>query len=117
MYSSARRNDHDAAGAVAMGMGVLLGRPAVRRPSRMPDPVFPLERIAGDHFLEARQLPGAPAQLDLAVAHDRHARRVIPAILEPPQPVDQDRQDVLVADISDDAAHGGDLLKMLNVER
>ena len=61
-------DDDDAAGAVAMRMGVLLGRPAVRRPARVADAVVPVERVRRDHFLEARQLAGAAPQLDLAVA-------------------------------------------------
>ena len=39
-------DDDDAAGAVAVGMGVLFGRAAVGRPARVPDAVVPLERAA-----------------------------------------------------------------------
>ena len=57
------------------------------------------------HVLEVRQLAGAAPQVDRAVAHDRDARRVVAAVLEPPQPVDEDRDDVLRADVADDSAH------------
>src|SRR5207245_1424518 len=77
----------------------------VSRPARVPDAVIPFERVDREHFFEARQLAGAAPQLDLAVAHDRHSGRVVAAILETPQAVDQDWKDLLVADISDDAAH------------
>ena len=98
-------DDDDAPGAVAMRMGVLLGGPPVRRPARVADAVLAVERTRHDRFLETRELAGAAAQLDRAVAHDRDAGRVVAAILETPQPVDQDRKDLLVADVADDAAH------------
>ena len=98
-------DDDDLAGAVAVRMGVLLGRPAVRRPARVADAVVAGDRIERDDVLEVRQLAGAAAQVDRAVAHHRHARRVVAAIFEPPQPLDQDRDDVLGSDVSDDPAH------------
>ena len=98
-------NDDDLAGAVAVRMRVLFGRPAVRRPARVADAVVAGERIGADHLLEVRQLAGAAPQVDRAAADDGDARRVVAAILEPPQPVDQDRHDVLRSDVADDSAH------------
>ena len=98
-------HDDDLPGAVAVRVGVLLGRPAVRRPARVADAVVAVERVRGQHFLEPRELPRAAPQLDRAVADDGHARRVVAAILEPPQPVDEDGDDLLAADVSDDSAH------------
>ena len=83
-------HDDDLSGAVAVGVRVLLGRPAVRRPARVADAVLAVERIDGEDFFEPRQLAGAAPQLDRAVADDRDAGRVVAAILEPPQPVDED---------------------------
>ena len=40
---------------------------------------------------EVRQLAGAAPQVDRAVVHDGDAGRVVAAVFEPPQPVDQDR--------------------------
>ena len=98
-------DDDDLAGAVAVRVGVLLGRPAVRRPARVADAVVAGDRVGGDDVLEVRQLAGAAPQVDRAVAHDRDAGRVVAAILELPQPVDQDRDDVLRSDVSDDPTH------------
>ena len=98
-------DDDDLAGAVAVRVRVLFGRPAVRRPARVADAVVAGDRIGADDLLEIRQLAGAAPQVDRAVADDRHARRVVAAIFEPPQPVDQDRDDVLRSDVSDDPAH------------
>ena len=98
-------DDDDLAGAVAVRVGVLLGRTAVRRPARVADAVVARERIQRDDVFEVRQLAGAPAQLDRAVVHDRDAGRVVAAILEPPQAVDEHRHDVLGSDVADDPAH------------
>ena len=98
-------HDDDAAGAVAMRVGVLLGRAAVRRPARVADAVVPVQRVVGDDLFELRELPGASPQLDRAVADHGHAGRVVAAILEPPKPVDENREHLLLPDVSDDSAH------------
>ena len=103
-------DDDDLAGAVAVRMGVFLGRPAVRRPARVADAVVAGERVGDDHVLEVRQLAGAAPQVDRAVADDRDAGRVVAAIFELPQPVDQHRHDVLRSDVADDPAHSAILL-------
>ena len=100
-------DDDDLAGAVAVRVRVLLGRPAVCRPARVADAVVAVDRVDADHLLEVRQLAGAAPQIDRAVMHHRHARRVVAAIFEPPQPVDENRDDVLGADVADDSAHDG----------
>ena len=84
-------NDDNLAGAVAVRMRVLFGRPAVRRPARVADAVVAGDRIERDDLLEVRQLAGAAPQVDGPVVHDRDARRVVAAVLEPPQAVDQHR--------------------------
>jgi hypothetical protein len=98
-------DDDDAAGAVAMRVRIFLGRTSVGRPARVADAVVPVERVAGQHFFQTRELAGASPQLDRAVAHDGDARRVIPPVLEPAESVDQNWKDLLVADVSDDPAH------------
>src|SRR5262245_5661340 len=51
------------------------------------------------------QLAGTPANLDLAVVDNGDPRRVVAAIFQPPQPFDDNRDGLLIADISDDSAH------------
>ena len=99
--------DDDDAARCSRGAGWAFSSvgPAVRRPAGVADAVVALERLRGDDVLEVRQLAGAAPQLDRAVAHDRDARRIVAAILEPPEAVDQDRQDSLATDVADDAAH------------
>ena len=98
-------DDDDLAGAIAVGMGVLFGRPAVRRPARVADAVVAGERMFGDDVFELRQLARAAPELDRTVVDHGHAGRVVAAIFEPAQAVDEDRHDVLRADVTDDSAH------------
>ena len=99
-------NDHDAAGAVAMRVRVLFGGPAVRGPAGVAEAV---ERrssgVVGNDVLEIGELAGAAPQSMRRAVDDRHARGVVAAIFEPPQSLDEDGDDGLVADVSDDAAH------------
>ncbi len=46
------------------GMGVLLGRAAVRGPARVPDAVLAVERVGLDGVFEPGELAGAPAEVD-----------------------------------------------------
>ena len=98
-------NDDDPAGAVAMRVRVLFGGAAVRGPARVAEAVDAAERLVRDHLLEVRELAGAAANVDAVAVDDRHAGRVVAAILEPPQALDEDGDDGLVADVADDAAH------------
>src|SRR5216683_3172360 len=48
-------DDNDFAGAVAMRMGILLSRTAMRGPARMTDAVSAIKRRFGDDFFELAQ--------------------------------------------------------------
>ena len=99
-------HDDDLAGAVAMGMGVLFRRTAVRGPAGVADAVGAVERLQADDLFQVAQLALGAAHLQaFAVAGDGDAGRVIAAILQPPQAVDDDGNDLLLAYITDDAAH------------
>jgi hypothetical protein len=64
-----------------------------------------IERIDCEHLFEARELARTAPQLNRAVAHDGDAGRVVAAILEPSQTLDEDGENPLAADVSDDSAH------------
>src|SRR6185436_19454770 len=98
-------DDDDAAGAVAMRMRVLFGRPTVRRPSRVAEAVPAVDGIPGQDVLEPGEFPGAAPDVDLPVVDDRDARGVIAAILEPPKPFDDDGHRGPGSDVTDDSAH------------
>ena len=87
-------------------VGVALGRLAVRRPARVGDAVAAAERLARQLLDQAVELAfGAPG-LETAVLDHRDAGRVVAAVLEAPQSVDEQRNDLAGSDVADDSAHG-----------
>ena len=92
--------------AVEVGMGVAVGRLPMGRPPGVPDPAHPVERGVGpEHLLQRIHLPSLPDDLDLPPVQHRHPSRVIPPVLEPPQPLEQDRKRLLVPGVPDDPTH------------
>ena len=65
-------DDDDAAGAVAVRMRVLFGRPAVRRPARVADAVVALERIDADDA--PRAFDSLPALRRISIRRARRRR-------------------------------------------
>ena len=98
-------HDGVAAGAVAMGMGVAVARLAMGCPARMGDAERALEflRLQGVELTHAALALGDP---QLALAADRDAGRVVAAIFEPVQALEQDGGSLTLADIADNSAHG-----------
>ena len=87
-------------------MRVLLRDTPVRGPAGVADAEHTLHGRLEQNLLEVLQFPDRAHHLDaLAVVH-RQPGRVITAVLEPSQSVDQDRRRVLVSDVANDAAHG-----------
>ena len=58
-----------------------------------------------DRLDELRQLACAPPHFDRLVLGQRDAGRVVPAVLEAAEPVEQDRHNRFGSEIADDAAH------------
>ena len=99
-------NDDDLARAVAVRVRVLFGGPAVRRPPRMADAVVAGDRVQAVMTSSSRDsLPALRRKSMIAVVHHGHARRVVAAVFEPPQSVDEDRDDFLRSDVADNPAH------------
>src|SRR5258708_2984774 len=89
-------------------MGVLLRRPAMRGPARMANAECAVERLETNDFFQITQLAFGAAYLQsavIAVAGHSDAGRIISAVFESPQPVDNDRDYALFANISYDSAH------------
>ena len=95
----------DVAGAVAVRVGVAPGGGAVRGPAGVGDAARAVERLAREAFLQGVNPPGELQHLQPGAVLDRDAGRVVPAILQAPQPFQQDRRRVTRADIADDSAH------------
>ena len=66
-----------------------------------------IERLEADYFFEIAQLAFGAADLQAgAVAGDRDSGGVIAAILQLSEAFDDDGDDLLLADVSNDSAHG-----------
>ena len=98
-------DDDDPPRAVAMRVSVLLGRPAVSRPPGVPQAVLAIQRAPAHGLFEIRELAGAATDLHAAVIDDGDAGRVVAAILQALQPVEDDWNDRFRSDVTDDAAH------------
>ena len=99
-------NDRDVARAVLVGVGVQVVRPAVRRPAGVGQADRGVRRAIGDRGREVRELAGLLLDEQVAVLVDeRNPGRVIPAVLEPLQPFDEDRARLAGTRVADDPAH------------
>src|SRR5688572_20700273 len=99
-------DDDDLARLVAVRVGVFLGGTPVRRPARVPYAVIAVERVETDRLLEISELTLGTAQRQMTIVIDHgNTRRVISAILELSQTVDDQRHDLFVSNVSDDSAH------------
>ena len=98
-------DQRDAATAVGVGVGVLIGRASVRRPTGMADPGGSVQLVSGKLFFERVELPCLTDDVDARAVEHGDARRVIASIFDPPQAVHDDGERGFVADDADDAAH------------
>jgi hypothetical protein len=107
VFDNAVVHDHDSAGAVAMGMRVFFGGAAVRGPAGVSDAVGAVERLEADHFFQIAQLAfGAADFKPRAVSGHGDSGRVVAAILQLSQALNDDGDDLLLTHISHNAAHG-----------
>ena len=103
------------AGAVAVGVGVLFGGAAVGGPAGVADAEGAVERDARAGRLRGcASLPGARRSSSVALvgAADGDAGRVVAAVFEAAQALDDDGNDFLWADVTDDSAHVAILCEM-----
>ena len=96
---------HAVAGDVRMG--VAFARHAVGRPARVRDADVAVRRALVERVAQPLHLAdGAQTPHLLAAVQHRHAGRVVTAVLQALQALDQDRDDVPVSNRAYDAAHG-----------
>ena len=81
------------------------GRPCVAQ-RVWPMPGVPPSGCSRSSALEVVELADAAPHLDVAVRERREPGRVVAAVLELPEPSDEDGARLARADVSDDAAHG-----------
>ncbi len=96
----------DLAGAVSLGMGVELRRPAVRRPARVSDPGRPDGGREAELLDEVAELARGPVDREAPVRKRGDPGRVVASVFEPFQTLDQERPDLAGTGDSDDSAHG-----------
>ena len=87
-------------------MGVGFRRLAVRRPARMADADRPAKRRRRKLGLQVLQLALGAPPLQLAVLERRHAGRIVAAIFEPLQRVDNRARDRPGPENPDNSTHG-----------
>src|SRR5580698_1067036 len=87
-------------------MRIFLGGATVRSPARVADSVSTVERLKADYFFQIAQFAfGAPHLQAFAVTADGDPGGVVAAILQTPQPLNNDRDNLLLTDVSHDSAH------------
>ncbi len=96
-------HDRDPVGRMRMGVG--LARPAMRRPAGVADADGAVDRVLAQAPLQIGQLALGPAALDPAADQGGDAGRIIAAILQALQRLDQAGRDRPGPDDADDAAH------------
>ncbi len=73
-------DDNDPTRTVAVGMGILFGRTAVRGPTRVAHTIEAINRLGADRVFEVGELASGPAQRDAFRADEGHARGVVAAV-------------------------------------
>src|SRR5947209_19742353 len=87
-------------------MRILFRGAAVRRPARMSNAVFALDRIQLQRILQIAQLArGAPHAQALILAVDGYASRVVAAIFQSLQSFENDGNSALLANIPHNSTH------------
>ena len=99
-------DQRELAAAVGVRVRVRVVRAAMRRPSRVGDPGMTCRRVAVEVIGQVGQLAGLLLDEELAGAGQHgDAGRVVAAVLEAPQALEQDRGGITRPDVPDDAAH------------
>ena len=95
---------------------VALARHAVRGPARVRDADLAVRSGAASRASSSmRTLPTVRRRVEvLGAVEDRDAGRVVAAVLEPPQTLHQDGDDVALRDCSDDSAHMASCPRLLS---
>jgi hypothetical protein len=106
VFDNAIVDDHNLAGAIAMGMSVLFSGASMGGPAGVANAVTTMQRILTDGLFQVAELAFGAADLQLvSVAGDSNSSGVITAVFEPAQALDDDRNYFFFTDVSDDATH------------
>ena len=98
-------HDDEVAGAVRVRMCVHIRRTPVRRPARMADADRALRHVVFDLLPQRRETAHALLHADILAVIDGDARRVIAAVLELREPLEQELRRLALSDIAHDSTH------------
>ena len=101
---------HDGQPGRGVRMGVVLRRPPVGRPARMADADGAVQRLLGQLGFEVPELAGRPSPGQAAVLQRRDTGRVVTAIFETLEGIDEVKRDGACSQDADDATHGASSL-------
>src|SRR5215471_18197254 len=108
---------HDLAGAIAMRMGIFFGRTSVRGPARVADSIGAIQWLQADGFFQVAQLAFSPPHLQglaAAIAGYGYAGRVVAAILQTAQAVQNYRYNPLFPNVTNNSAHKNSISYLVN---
>src|SRR6185369_4330563 len=98
-------HDDELLRAIGVRMGVLFRWAAVRGPAAVAEPDLAVHGRRRQQVGQLADLADAAAQLQPAAVQDGDARRVVAPVFEALEALEQDRRNLLAADVPDDAAH------------
>jgi hypothetical protein len=99
-------DDRDIAGAVLVGMGVEIVRATVRGPACVGEPDGGMRRAIRDRGLEIGQLAGPLLDEQVpTVIDERDPGRIVAAVFQAPEPLDENGARLSGPRVSNDAAH------------
>src|SRR4029077_4289833 len=105
-------NYDNAPGAIAVWMSIFFSRTAVSGPARVSNSVGSVERAEPDYLFEVAKLSLSAANFEqVAFVDHRDPGRVVTAILELPQTVNDQRHNLLVSNVANNSAHKLPLVK------
>src|ERR1700733_16232936 len=94
-----------------MRVSVALGGCAVSGPPGMGDADLPPDRLLFEGFLQGADLaPGPQAHQVIGAIQDRETGRIVAPVLQPPQSLHEDGNDIPLGYCPDDSAHIKDFL-------
>ncbi len=90
----------------SMRMGILFRGLPMGRPPSMADSDRSLELVGFECHLKISQFAHAPSDSNLFSLHDSYSGGVVSSVLQLRQSPDENRNRILIADVSDDSTHG-----------
>ena len=104
VFDDAVVDDGEALRTVGVRVRVPVARLAVRRPAGVRDAGAALE-LGGQRVLELANATLALVDAEFVAPHQRDAGRIVAAVLQPVQTLEEDRRRIALADVTDYAAH------------